>query len=143
MPKLRLVAAAVWLASWACAGGDAPEPSDPSGAPPLAQPGQPGATSSATAQLADEADPEVLSGAGNPTTEGSNTNWMPTEPWLDDAHRPPLRGRPDPRKPAGGQQSNMDSAPDPEPPSSPPGQPGPSSSSGSSSASNNSMPSPD
>ena len=122
MPDLRFVAAAILLCSWACAGGDGSEPSDGNGAQSLPQPEQPGATSSTTALLADDPDAKVLGGGANPSTEGSNTNWRPTEPWLDDARRPQARERPDPRKPAAGQQSKMDSAPEQEQPSTLPDQ---------------------
>lgn len=142
MPQLRFIAAAVLLCSWACAGGDASEPSDNNGAQSLAQPEQPGAASSTTAKLADDPDAKVLGGGETPSTEGSNTNWRPTEPWLDAAHRPQARERTDPRKPAGGQQGNMDSAPDQDQPSTLPGQEAQTSSSGSSSGSSNSTPSP-
>jgi hypothetical protein len=143
MSKLRFVATAVWFCSWACAGGDAaPGAADSAGAQPLAQPEQPRAGSPATAKLADDADPEVLGGGENPTTEGSNTNWRPTEPWLDVARRPPEKERSDPRKPGSGQQGNAD-MPDQDPPSTAPGQQGESSSSGSGSGSNNSAPSPE
>jgi hypothetical protein len=145
MPKLRFVAAAVGLCavcSWACAGGDAaPDASDSDGTQPLAQPEQPRAAS--PAQLTDDADPEVLGGGDKPIIEGSNTNWRPTEPWLEIARRPQAQERPDPRKPQGGPQSNTDSTPDPGQPSTRPAQPGESSSSSSSSGSNDSTPSPD
>jgi len=148
MPELRFVAAAVLICSWACAGGDAPDPSDSNGAQPLARPEQPSATSSGAAQLGDAPDAEVIGGGESPATEGSNTNWRPIQPWLDDLHQPPAHERPDPRKPAGGQQGNTDSAPDPDAPSTLPGQQGQSSSSGSSSSgsssgSGNSTPSPE
>lgn len=145
MPDFRFVAAAVFICSWACAGGDAPGPSDSDGAQRLARPELPGSTSSATAQLADDPREEVVSGGENPTTEGSNTNWMPTEPWLEGLHRPQARERPDLRKPVAGQQGNA-SSPDPATPSPLPRRQGESSSSDSSSSgpsSNDSTPSPD
>jgi len=143
MPELRFVAAAVLICSWACAGGDAPDPSDSNGAQPLAQPEQPSATSAATAQLADDPDAKVIGGGQSPATEGSNTNWMPTQPWLDVAHRPQARERLDPRKPGGSQQGNLDSTPDQDQPATLPGQQEQSSSSGSSSGSSDSTPGPD
>lgn len=148
MRKLRFVAAAVLSCSWACAGSDAPEPSGSDGARPLAGQESPRTTSSATAQLADSPNPDVVSGGeDDPTTEGSNTNWMPTDPWLDDANRPQAHERPDPRKPGGGPQGNPASTPNPVAPPMQPAQQGSSSasgqSSGSSSGSNNSTPSPD
>jgi hypothetical protein len=139
MFELRFVAAAVAICSWACAGGDQPEPSDRDGAPRSAQLEQPGPASSAAAQLPDDPDSEVLGGRENPTTEGSNTNWRPTEPRLGEARHP--RERPEPRTPAGNQQGNVDPSPDQDESSTLPEQP--SSASGSGSGSNNSTPSPD
>lgn len=143
MRKLRFVAAAVLICSWACASGDAPEPSDSDGTGPLAGQESPSTTSSATAQLADGPTADVVGGGeDDPTTEGSNTNWMPTDPWLDDAPLPQAHERPDPRKP-GSPQGNPASTPAP---STQPAQQGASSASGqssSSSGSNNSTPSPD
>ena len=130
MLELRFVAAAVWFCSCACAGGDAsPDASRSDGA----QPEQPAAASPATA-LADDAEAQVLGGEGDPTTEGSNTNWMPTQPWLDSVRRPEARERPDPRRPSGGQQGAE------QPGGAQPGEP---SSSGASSGSNNSTRAPD
>lgn len=149
MRKPRFVAAAVLMCSWACAGGDAPEPSGSDGELPLARQELPSTPpSEGTAQLADDPQGEVVGGSQNPTTEGSNTNWMPTQPWLDDLQRPRAHERPDPRKPGGGPQGNPISTPPPERPSFPPEQQGASSasgssSSGSSSGSNDSTPSPD
>lgn len=148
MRKLRFVAAAVLMCSWACAGGDAPDPSGSDGELPPTGQELPSTPSAAPAQVADDAQAEVVSGSQNPTTEGSNTNWMPTQPWLDDLQRPQAHERPDPRKPGGGQQGNPISTPHPDRPSFPPEQPGESSASGSSSSasssgSNDSTPSPD
>jgi hypothetical protein len=146
MRKLRFVAAAVLMCSWACAGGDEPDSSN--GAQPLARQERPGTTSSASAEVADDPDEEVVGGAEqDQTTEGSNTNWMPTEPWLD-LQRPPAHARTDPRRPPGGQLSNTSPGPAQGQPSTSPGQESESSSSGSnssgsSSGSNDSTPSPD
>ncbi len=138
MRKLRFVAAAVLICSWACAGGDGPDSPGSDGEQPLARQERRGITSSATAEVADHPDEEVVSGAEQEqTTEGSNTNWRPTEPWLD-LQRPPAHERPDPRKPPGGQLSNTSPGPAQGPPSIPPGQESESSSSGSNSSGSNS-----
>jgi hypothetical protein len=90
MPKPAFATVLLWFCCWACAGGDAAR-EDSEGAQPLEQHG---AAPSTTAPLAEDANPQVLGGEENPTTEGSNTNWMPTDPWLVGARRPE-----DPRKP--------------------------------------------
>lgn len=142
MRKLPFVAAAVWICSSACAGGDAQETSDSSEAQSLERPAS-GAGASGPAQLAEDTNPKVLGGNETHTTEGSNTNWRPIDPWLEGERRPPTRERTDPRKPGGGQQGNLDSIPDPNTPSTRSGQEGESGSSGSSSGSDDSTPSPD
>ncbi|HEU4583691.1 MAG TPA: hypothetical protein VFS67_35785, partial [Polyangiaceae bacterium] len=79
-------------------------------------------------------DPEVVGGGERPISEGSNTHWRPTEPWLDSPRRrgaEPANGR----KPSDG-RGNLDPAPDPDEASTPPEQQSGSSSSDPSSGSN-------
>ena len=99
LSKLRAVGGVVLIFSLACAGGEASEQERTPGGGQTAEPSE-GASAAQAAEGTPGAADSVVLGNGEPpeVTEGSNTNWRPSDPEPGGAS-PPSSGSAPPSKP--------------------------------------------